>query len=135
LFQQTGEDVSELDRVEVRTVRLDDVVEPDLCVTLLKIDAEGAELDVLSGAAATVGNSPDIVLIVEYGPSHLRARSLDGAAWLAAFEAFGFEYRAIDPVTGTLTRRSLAELEAEQSTNLFFARPASTAWKHVKEIA
>ncbi len=135
LFAHGGEDVPAQGQVEVRTVRLDDVVEAGLRVTLLKIDAEGAELAVLMGAAATLRNSPDIALIVEFGPSHLRATGQDGAAWLAAFEAFGFEHRAIDPASGALARCTLAGLEAEESTNLFFARPGSAAWTHVKETA
>jgi FkbM family methyltransferase len=133
LFQHAGEDTSAHGRVTVDTVRLDDVVDPSLHVTLLKIDAEGAELDVLAGAAATLRNAPDIALIVEFGPAHLRATGQNGAAWLAAFEAFGFEYRAIDPTSGSLARRSLAQLEAETSTNLFFARPGSAPWANVKE--
>ena len=135
LFTHDSANAQALGEVQVQTVRLDDVVEPALRVNLLKIDAEGAELAVLAGAAATVRNSPDIALIVEFGPSHLLATGQDAAAWLAAFEAFGLEYRAIDAVTGALARRSLAELEAEESTNLFFARPGSAAWTHVKETA
>lgn len=135
LFTHSDQGKVELGQVEVRTERLDDVVEPALHVTLLKIDAEGAELAVLAGAAATVKNNPDIALIVEFGPSHLRATGQDGAAWLAAFASFGLEYRAIDPVTGVLSRASLAELEKDESTNLFFARPGSAAWTNVKEAA
>lgn len=135
LFTHGTEVGPQLGQVEVRTERLDDVIEPALRVTLLKVDAEGAELAVLAGAAATVNNNPDIALIVEFGPSHLRATGQDGAAWLAAFAAFGLEYRAIDPATGVLSRASLAELEKDESTNLFFARPGSAAWTNVKEAA
>ena len=122
-------------QVEVRTVRLDDVIEPALRVTLLKIDAEGAELAVLAGAAATVCNSPDIALIVEFGPTHLSRTGQDPAAWLAAFEAYGFVYRVIDPYSGALAQRSLAELEALESSNLLFARPGSPVWRNTKETA
>jgi FkbM family methyltransferase len=121
------------DQVQVRTVRLDDVIEPQLNVSLLKIDAEGAELEVLAGAAATIHGNPDIAVIAEFGPSHLHRSGQLATAWLAAFEAFGFEYRAIDPSSGALVRRSLDELQALDSTNLFFARPGSAAWTKVKE--
>ncbi|HAV34999.1 MAG TPA: hypothetical protein DCX52_01345 [Massilia sp.] len=121
------------DQVQVRTVRLDDVIEPQLGVSLLKIDAEGAELEVLAGAAATIHGNPDIAIIAEFGPSHLHRSGQLATAWLAAFEAFGFEYRAIDPSSGALVRCSLDELQALDSTNLFFARPGSAAWTKVKE--
>ena len=43
------------DHVRVTTVRLDTLLQSDR-VTCLKIDAEGAELDILTGAAATLQN-------------------------------------------------------------------------------
>lgn len=35
-------------------------------VDLLKVDVEGAERDVLAGAAGTLAANPDIVLVVEF---------------------------------------------------------------------
>lgn len=137
LFALTGAEAPSPPRaqvqVQVPTMRLDDVLGPGRRVTLLKIDAEGAELAVLAGAAATLRNNPDIALIAEFGPAHLHRAGHDTAHWLAAFEAHGFAYRAIDPASGVLARRTAAELAAEESVNLFFARPGTAAWAHVKE--
>jgi FkbM family methyltransferase len=114
--------------IYVDTVRLDAALDPALRVTLIKIDVEGAELDVLAGAAMLVRNNPDIALIVEFGPSHLKRSGHSSAGWLAAFAGFGLEYQAIDDVTGALAARTPAQLEAATSTNLLFARAGAPVW-------
>jgi FkbM family methyltransferase len=118
--------------VEVPLLRLDDVIAADLPVDLIKIDVEGAELDVLDGAAATVGRNHDIALIVEFGFSHLRRTGHSTQDWLLAFERFGFGFQAIEPSTGTLLDWNAAQLESVDSINLLFARPASKAWERAR---
>lgn len=113
-------------QVTVPTVRLDDVIAQP--VTLVKIDAEGAELDVLAGARRIVAENPDMALIVECGPAHLLRRSHTIDGWLAAFEALGLTWRAIDPVTGALADATPAQLAAAESTNLLFARAGAPCW-------
>ncbi len=55
-------------------------------IALLKIDVEGAELDVLKGAAETLARSPAVRLIVEVHdpPPDCEPRSGPVGAWLAA---------------------------------------------------
>jgi FkbM family methyltransferase len=118
--------------VEVPLVRLDDVIESNLPVDLIKIDVEGAELDVLEGAAATLGRNPDVAVIVEFGISHLRRTGTSSRDWLQAFEKFGFAFQAIEPSTGALLDWNTAQLESVDSINLLFARPASKAWERAR---
>ncbi|MDR6857570.1 FkbM family methyltransferase [Variovorax guangxiensis] len=118
--------------VEVPLLRLDDTIAADLPVDLIKIDVEGAELDVLDGAAATIGRNHDIALIVEFGFSHLRRTGHSTQDWLLAFEKFGFAFQAIEPSTGTLLDWNAAQLESVDSINLLFARPASKAWERAR---
>ncbi len=128
LFALSGTEASEAPPIEVDTVRLDDVLADLETLTLLKIDAEGAELAVVRGAAATLAAHANVGLIVEFGVSHLVRNGYSTAAWLAEFTALGFDYQAIDPNTGALQRWSQAQLEAVDSINLLFARPASPLW-------
>ena len=53
--------------VDVCVVRLDGVIPPGNRIDLIKIDAEGAELEVLEGAEPFITGNPDIALIVEFG--------------------------------------------------------------------
>jgi len=121
--------------VEVTTETLEAALGPACRVDLLKIDAEGAELEVLRGALPIVHANADIALIVEFGPSHLRRHAHGSAEWLAAFTGLGLEYRAIDAHTGALSEIGLAELEAAESTNLLFARPDARIWSRAGKTA
>lgn len=115
--------------VEVPLVRLDEVIIPvGEKVNLIKIDAEGAELDVLESAVSLIKQNPDIALIVEFGSAHLKRTGHSTPQWLAAFTDLGLRYRAINPDTGALEDWSLDQLENTDSINLFFACTNSKAW-------
>jgi hypothetical protein len=128
LFPLSAADASDLSPVEVELVRLDDVLRGVPRIDLLKIDAEAAELEVLEGARSIVERSPEIALIVEYGPSHLARVGHAAADWFAGFDELGLEFRVIDEATGRLTERSFASLQDVESVNLLFARPDAPAW-------
>ena len=123
---------SENQPVETRLVRLDDVVSPGAHVDLIKIDAEGAELDVLAGANALLVNNPEIGLIVECGSAHLRRSGLGLSEWLGAFTSLGFEWKAIDPDNGHLVSLPEDRLRDLSSVNLFMARSGAKPW-HLAE--
>ena len=114
--------------VEVALVRLDDVVPGGTKVDLIKIDVEGAELEVLESAKQIIVSNPSIALIVEFGFSHLARNAHTTKDWLAAFHALGLVQRAINVGNGQLEEWTVAQLEAVDSINLFFARPKSPAW-------
>ncbi len=122
-------DGSDGSSVNIRSVRLDSVVSPRSIVDLIKIDVEGAELDVLDSAASLIAGNSDIALIVEFGPPHLRRLAQTPDAWFAAFAALGLAHKAINPASGALEEWSRAELDASDSINLFFAKPGSMAWE------
>lgn len=64
--------------VEVRQSSLDDLVEGP--VDLVKIDVEGAELDVLAGMDRLLAENPDLHLVVEWNPAAQRAAGHTGEA-------------------------------------------------------
>ena len=121
--------------VEVPLVRLDDVIQAGQKVTLIKIDVEGAELEVLESAASVIKHTPDIAFIVEFGPTHLKRTGHSTQQWLSAFTDIGLIYRAINADTGMLEDWPLEQMENTGSVNLFFARTDSTAWIKVETTA
>jgi len=76
--------------LEVETVRLDSVPGLDR-IDVLKIDVEGAELEVLEG----LGNlRPQVVL--EYNTERISRRGLDASAFLQRLQALGYAATNID---------------------------------------
>jgi FkbM family methyltransferase len=112
--------------VEVRTV--DDLVGPGRPIRLAKLDAEGFELQVWRGMRRVVEESPELAVLVEFGPTHLRRAGISVEAWLAEFLSPGFTAYEIDEATGQLRLlRPMTELNAVYSLNLLLLRqpPAS----------
>lgn len=113
--------------VAVKLVTLDDIVGSAARVDVIKIDVEGAELDVIHGARQLLAANREVVIIVEFGPSHLERTGGSVAQWLAEFAALGFAYRVIDPYTGELGDLPVAALAAAESVNLYMYRSAAGA--------
>lgn len=124
---------SKLDRksVEVSLTTLDASIAEKGPVTLLKIDAEGAELDILAGGNRLLTSNPNMALVVKFDPSHLRRIGISPEEWLDSFKKLGFDFRTINEVTGDIETTSKMALEKVDSANLFFARPDSSAWERV----
>ncbi len=118
-------------KVQVKMVRLDETIPAGTSIRLIKIDAEGAELEVLESAAALIRAQPEISLVVEFGPTHLKRRGLTTNDWLKPFLDLGLDYRAINLQTGALEKTTPAQLEKVFSENLFFSRPGSEIWRRV----
>jgi FkbM family methyltransferase len=117
--------------VDVPLVRLDGVIASGQRIDLLKIDAEGAELEVIEGGTSLIVSNPDIALIVEFGPSHLRRVGRTPSQWFASFTELGLDYRVINQESGALESWSLDALESSESVNLFIAGPDSAAWSRL----
>ena len=58
--------------IEVKTIVLDEFLAGECCpkVHLVKIDVEGAEVEVLEGMRETIRRSPNMKLIIEFNPSN-----------------------------------------------------------------
>ena len=87
-------------------IPLDEVVPAGEHVDVVKIDVEGAELAVLQGMTRIINEHRDLVIIAEFGSSHLKAAGITSAQWFAAFYEFGFEAFAIDELTSAMSPRS-----------------------------
>ena len=118
--------------IEVEVVRLDDVVPTGKRVDLVKIDVEGAELEVLHGMTRITRENPDLTIIAEFGPSHLARAETTPDAWFQAFVSHGFEVYAINELSGECRRVDQRDLTAVESVNLLFCRPNSPAARNVR---
>jgi FkbM family methyltransferase len=91
-------DESEAGTIDVRTLSIDDFcdqtgVEP----SVIKIDVEGAELDVLAGARRTIASARDrLALFVEMHPLAWRSRGVDAASVAHQCKAMGLVAEALD---------------------------------------
>ncbi|HEV7159126.1 MAG TPA: FkbM family methyltransferase [Caulobacteraceae bacterium] len=92
---------------------------------VVKIDVEGAELDVLAGMARLTEQNPDLAVVAEFGPAHLARVGVSPDDWLAAFADRGFTAFAIEEPWGVCAPfRFEAALEW---VNLALVRPGGAA--------
>ena len=73
--------------VEVEVVQLDNELPPGQRIDVAKIDVEGAEIDVLCGMSRIIEENPGILIIAEYGPSHLARTGVTPKDWLSTFSS------------------------------------------------
>ena len=112
--------------IEVDVIPLDEVVPAGERVDVVKIDVEGAELAVLQGMTRIINEHRDLVIIAEFGSSHLKAAGITSVQWFTAFYEFGFESFAIDELTSECRAVRPPDVETTQSINILFARQASS---------
>ena len=125
---QTGGHTSE--RVAVRP--LDDLV-PRGPVRVVKIDAEGYELEVWKGMRRIIVDNPELAVIIEFGPSHLARAGISIADWFDALQVPGFTAWEIDEGSQTLrTLRPLTERAAVFSMNLLLSRLPPAAYRGLR---
>jgi len=82
--------------IAVAQVRLDELLEapPDL----VKIDVEGAELEVLAGMTGWLEAGAPPALVVEWNPRALRAAGVEPGELPRALERLGYALELLDPV-------------------------------------
>lgn len=115
------------EEVEVEVRALDSVIGSTESVDFMKIDVEGAELDVIRGAKRVLENSPQCSIIAECGPSHLRRIGVSTADWFEEFSVHGFKPFAITEPFGRLNGLTVDWVEAQESVNVLFLKPQGAA--------
>jgi FkbM family methyltransferase len=127
LYPLPAEEVASGRQETVNVVALDDLLPAGARLDVVKIDVEGAELDVIAGMQRLLSDNADLAIVAEYGPSHLARIGVDPADWFAAFAAHGFETFAIEEPWGVCRPVALADLVGVESVNLAFVRQAGAA--------
>ena len=119
----------EIGQASVAVSTLDELIEGP--VDLVKIDVEGAELDVVLGMSRLLSN-PEIAVIVEFAPSHLVRAGTQLRDWTELITRNGFEIFRVDDVSGACTSVGDIEALAEVfSVNLLLTRPNTRIWQTV----
>ncbi len=91
-----------LETIDIAVRSLDALVTPGDRVAAVKIDVEGAELQVWRGMQRIVSENPELAVILEFGPEHLRRAGVTVAAWFAELTASGHTAWEIDEVAAAV---------------------------------
>lgn len=116
--------------IQVEVVRLDDVA-PAKRMDVVKIDVEGAELDVLAGMKGVIAKNPDLAIVAEFGPEHLKRVGQTPAQWFKAFTDAGFKAYIIDEATSAAEPTSAKAAAKVVSANIAFVRAGGDAEKRL----
>ncbi|MFO3704957.1 FkbM family methyltransferase [Xanthomonas codiaei] len=95
-------------------------------VALVKIDVEGAELEVIAGMKQLIARNPGIAIVAEYAASHLQRVGTDRAQWERMCQDNAFVLHVVDDLTGQCNPiEGLAAIEARPSSNILMCRADS----------
>lgn len=108
--------------IMVEVVSLDHHLKQIQSVDVIKIDVEGAEFLVLQGMQELIKRSPNMKLIMEYAPEHLRRAGVLPEEFIETLRMQGFEIALIDESNGNIRLIRDEELWNVVSVNLLLAR-------------
>jgi len=94
-------------------------------VDFLRMDAEGSEAMILTGAIELLDQSPGITIVTEWNPDFIRARGSDPNKMIALLSERGFIPHLIDG-DGALVALSPGELLDVGHSELLFSRNSAT---------
>ncbi len=98
------------DIVEVQAVTLDEILSGSPRVDLIKIDVEGAELQVVTGLARTLDSNPGITVMFEWSPGQIEMVGDDPRALLKLMRKHGFRFRLMERGLAPVSDAELLEV-------------------------
>ena len=109
-------------KIEVNTIYLDKHLSHVDHIDVAKIDVEGAEPLVLMGMREIVAKNPDLRIIMEFAPSHLKRAGKDPLEFIQQIHAMDLGIRLIDEQSGQLREISDQELCQVYSVNVLLEK-------------
>ncbi len=98
----------EWEKRKVKTISVDSFTKSNQ-IDILKIDAEGHELPILSGAKKTIQRSPNLKLFIEFNPACLKSAGYAPVDLLHCISAMDYEIYILDDVERRWFRLSQVE--------------------------
>ncbi|HTZ55511.1 MAG TPA: FkbM family methyltransferase [Candidatus Acidoferrum sp.] len=116
---------TERETIVVQAVTLDRFAAAyDRKIDFLKIDAEGAEADIIRGGQSIFGNADyPITVMMEFAPAFMRKAGTDPAVQLQELVAAGFRFSRVDDRRRRLVPTDGAELLAREFSDIVMVRP------------
>lgn len=100
---------------------LDDALD-GMLPDMVKIDVEGFEANVIEGMKAIFRANPDVIVVMDFEPAHIRRTGLSAASWVERLRAAGLDIFEIDERNGELSPLRKTGLEEIVSVNVLIAR-------------
>jgi FkbM family methyltransferase len=104
---------------DVATVALDEALDGEAEVHVVKIDAEGAEPFILRGMKQIISRSPHINIFLEFAATHLRRAGVEPREFLEEIDAMGFEIKVVDDLSGEALDSSWDDLARRHTSNIW----------------
>jgi FkbM family methyltransferase len=122
---------------ECESVSLDSLAERNALdpVDVVKIDVEGAEVDVLRGMAAGLARGRYRAILLECHPAALAGRGVSLGDCLEPLASAGYRGWHIDHSAGMHRRAASADVAASDLLSPVTSAPADSAWPHYLWIA
>ena len=110
----------ETQQMSVPVAPLDALVPEGTLVDLVKIDAEGAELEILKGMRRILTEAQDISVVLEFSATHFERVGASPAELIEFMAGFGLVPQLIDDSTGLLEAFDLEQVLALPAANVLF---------------
>jgi FkbM family methyltransferase len=109
-------------QMSVPVAPLDTLVPAGTLVDLVKIDAEGAEFEILKGMRRILSEAQDISVVLEFSATHFLRVGASPTELIEFMAGFGLAPQLIDDNTGLLEAFDLQQVLALPAANLLFRR-------------
>ena len=108
--------------IEVSVTTLDSQLDTLQRIDLIKMDIEGAEYHALLGMRELIRRNPDLQIIMEFAPEHIRRAGREPEALLALIHELGFTVYLINEVSAQAEPVKDEELLQAYSVNIYLKR-------------